>query len=57
MRPHPFALPDEAMSANRYAAAIHRNDRHSFGRDFILRSFERETDSSGAAVSGEQTWI
>jgi hypothetical protein len=45
------------MSANRYAAAIHRNDRHSSRRHSILCSFERETDSSGAAVSGEQTWI
>jgi hypothetical protein len=45
------------MSANRYAAAIHRNDRHSSGCHSIPRSFERETDSSGVAVSGEQTWI
>lgn len=44
MRPHSFALPNRTMSANRYAAAVHRNDRYSSGRYSIARSFERETD-------------
>jgi hypothetical protein len=57
MRPHSFALPNRTMSANRYAA-VHLNDRYSSGRYSIPRSFEPETDSSGAAaVSGEHTWI
>jgi hypothetical protein len=57
MRPHSFTLPNRTMSANR-CAAVHQDDRHSSGLYSILRSFEPETDSSGAAaVSGEHTWI
>jgi hypothetical protein len=57
MRPPPFAVPpDETMSANRDAAAVHQNDQRPSRRARIPASFERETESNGAELSGEKTW-